>query len=306
MADVSPPALPLALPDVDAPPMPAFAPRGIVQDGVPLPDFVIDSQRGYPDVRSFRRKFGLLLPATNTSMEYDLWEIIFRNSQATLHGVGLHTTPILTPRPTLQTHADLLAYREQIVTGTRTAAETARLAKPHAIILGMSMEHILPGLAPIRESLDGVRDQHGIPWATWHDAISPALQHFQARRIGLLTPFDAVGNTNAAKLFTDLGFEVVTTFGFACADALHIAHVPDWAKERAILERLAPRGHRLDAIVQCGTNFSIVRVAERLEPQIGIPILGINPVTFWHALRLTGITGPILGGTRLLREATGD
>src|SRR3712207_1610257 len=96
-------------------------------------------------------------------------------------------------------------------------------------------------------------------------------------------------------MFEELGFEVVSTVGFSCANALHIAHVPDWAKERAILELLATSSNRLDAVVQCGTNMSMSQVAERLEPVIGIPILGINAVTFWYALRENGIDAPLEG-----------
>lgn len=54
--------------------------------------------------------------------------------------------------------------------------------------------------------------------------------------------------------------------------------------------------------MQCGTNLSLLDVAERLEPQIGIPILGINATTFWYALRENGFDTPLLQSTRLLRE----
>lgn len=101
-------------------------------------------------------------------------------------------------------------------------------------------------------------------------------------------------------MFEDLGYEVVSSFGFACATAVDIAHVPDWAKAQAILELRA--NNALDAVVQCGTNMSLIDVTEELEPVIGIPILGINAVTFWYALRENGFAGPFAGGGRLLRE----
>jgi maleate isomerase len=142
----------------------------------------------------------------------------------------------------------------------------------------------------------------GTAWATWHDAAPAALHRFGARRIGLLSPFDRVGNENASRMFEDLGFEVVSSVGFACSDALHIAHIPDAAKERAIRERLATRTNRIDAIVQCGTNMSLIDVTERLEPELGIPVLGINAVTLWYALRENGLAAPLVGGGRLLRE----
>ena len=46
------------------------------------------------------------------------------------------------------------------------------------------------------------------------------------------------------------------------------------------MELLATTDNKLDAIVQCGTNMSLIDVSERLEPVLGIPILGINAVTF--------------------------
>ena len=90
--------------------------------------------------------------------------------------------------------------------------------------------------------------------------------------------------------------------GFSCAHALHIAHVPNWAKEKAILELLANDRNNLDAVVQCGTNMSLIDVSEKLEPILGIPILGINAVTFWYALRENGFAMSLVSSGRLLRE----
>jgi len=142
----------------------------------------------------------------------------------------------------------------------------------------------------------------GLAWATWHDAIQSALNKYGAKRIGILTPFDKKGNEFATRMFQDLGFEVVSSVGFSCANALHIAHVPDWAKEKAMVELLANDENGLDAVVQCGTNMSLMDTAEKLEPVIGLPILGINAVTFSYALRENGFEGSLAGAGRLMRE----
>ncbi|MBN9159438.1 MAG: hypothetical protein BGO98_19680 [Myxococcales bacterium 68-20] len=293
----------LRIPDVNAAPMPAIAPPGVIHDGKAIGSFGIDPARGYPDVRSSRRKFGLLVPATNTSMEHELWSIIFGNQGThALDGVGLHTSNVSTPRPQLDTESDLLAYKRQFVGGLKAAVEQALLAQPQYLIMGMSLEHIIRGIDEIRAVMADAESWSGVSWATWHDAAPAALNKFGAKRIGLLTPFDRVGNENAAQMFRDLGFDVVASLGFACANAVHIAHVPDSAKEQAIVEVLATRENRLDAIVQCGTNMSLAQVSERLEPVVGIPILGINAVTFWYALRENGFDGSLRGAGRLLRE----
>ncbi len=294
----------IILPDVNAPPMPSVAPPGVVQDGKKVEGFgEIGNGHGYPDVRSFRRKFGLLIPATNTSMEHELWSVVFNNlGPDGLDGVGIHTTNVQTPTPKLETEEDLLEYKRQFLGGLDSAIDQALLAEPEYLIMGMSLEHIIAGIDGIRASMAEVEARAKLSWATWHDAISAALQKFKAKRIGLISPFDKLGNENAAHMFEDLGFEVVSSVGFSCANALHIAHVPDWAKEKAILELLATEQNDIDAVVQCGTNMSMINVSEKLEPMIGMPILGINAVTFWYALRETGFTSPLVGAGRLLRE----
>lgn len=294
----------ITIPNVNIPPMPALAHPGVILNGKKADHFgEIDSSQGYPDVRSFQRKFGLLVPVTNTSMEHELWSIIFKNQDSgKLAGVGLHTSIVLTPRPILATAADLLEYRQQFLNGLKSAIDTALMAQPQYLIMGMSLEHIISGIEEIRSPMTDIEMYSGLSWATWHDAAPAALKKFGAKRIGLLTPFDKQGNENAARMFEDLGYTVVSSVGFSCAHALYIAHIPDWAKEKAIMELLATANNNLDAIVQCGTNMSLINVCEKLEPIIGIPILGVNAVTFWYALRENGFTGILAGGGKLLRD----
>jgi maleate isomerase len=290
------------MPDVNAPPMPALAASGIIFNGETAVGFGgIHSNTRYPDVRSFRRKFGLIIPATNTSMEHELWSIIFANpGPRGLRGVGLHTANVVTPSPQLATEQDLMDYQKQFLSGLKAAVEVAALARPEYMIMGMSLEHVVGGLEAIRSPMAAIATSSGLGWASSHEAMPAALRKFGSRRIGLLTPFDKRGNEFATRMFEELGFTVVASVGFSCANALHIAHIPDWAKEKAILELLATGGNKLDAIVQCGTNMSLLDVTEKLEPVIGIPILGVNAVLFWYALRENGFDAPLVGGGRLM------
>jgi maleate isomerase len=48
--------------------------------------------------------------------------------------------------------------------------------------------------------------------------------------------------------------------------------------------------------------MSMTAVTEELEPQLGIPILGINATLLWYALRENGFNTPVLHAGRLLRE----
>ena len=296
---------PVRIPAVDTPPMPQLTDDGVIHDGESIAWFggIGTDSRGYPDARSFARRFGLLVPATNTAMEHDLWSIIFQNQQpGGLRGVGLHTTVVRTPRPQVGTPEGLERFKAAFLGGLEDATRTALLAAPQYMIMGLSLEHILSGIDPIREQMRVVEGYCDLNWATWHDAIAAAFERLGVSRIGILTAWESQGNASAVRMFEDLGVEVVTSVGFSCANVQHIAHVPGWAKEKAALELLATPANRLDAIVQCGTNMSMLDVTERLEPVIGIPVLSINAVTFWYALRENGFLDPLAGGGVLLRE----
>lgn len=287
------------IPNVNKPPMPSLAHPGVIVDGHEAEKFgEINSSSGYPDVKSFKRKFGLLIPATNTSMEYELWSILFSSSE--LSGIGLHTANVHTPNPSLKTKDDLINYKNNFIKGLKGAVDEVLLAQPEYLIMGMSLEHIIEGIEEINSPMTDLESYSGLSWSTWHQAIPIALKLYNAKRIGLITPFDKTGNHNATRMFEDLGFNVVSSVGFSCANALHIAHIPNWAKEKAILEYLADK--KIDAIVQCGTNMSMIDVTEKLESQIKIPILGINSVLLWYALRENGFDVRINNIGRIFRE----
>ena len=95
--------------------------------------------------------------------------------------------------------------------------------------------------------------------------------------------------------------EAAQRFAIPGYDWVH-RHVADVARNKQAAREDALLQARLDAVVQCGTNMSMTAVAERLEPKIGIPILGINATLLWHALRETGITERAEHAGRLLRE----
>jgi hypothetical protein len=48
--------------------------------------------------------------------------------------------------------------------------------------------------------------------------------------------------------------------------------------------------------------MSLMDLGEKLEPVVKIPILGINAVLFWYALRKNRFEGPLAGAGRLMKE----
>lgn len=256
-----------------------------------------------PNMLNHKLQLGLFVPSTNTSMETELWSILKgsqKNAMLT-DGIGIHNVNILTAKPKVGSTADVKAYRDQFLAGMRDALLTMKHVVCHHYIMGMSMEHIMSTYADVKKPMeDFEKDCDGIGLAAWHNAATAALHKFGARKIALLTPFDKSGQQSAVNVFTEMGFDVVRDFGFACATTLDIGHVPHQAKVKAITEVLD--GENVDAIVQCGTNFSLLPVICEVEAKIGKPVLGINQTLLWYALREAGFEEKLENAGRLFAE----
>jgi len=84
-----------------------------------------------------------------------------------------------------------------------------------------------------------------------------------------------------------------------CATATSIADV----QPATLVDELKQLdGDDIDAIVQCGTNLSMVGVADQAEQWLGKPVLAINAICLWHALRTLGINDQFVGHGMMLRE----
>jgi maleate isomerase len=290
----------------------------------------------YPDFGSSALKLGLFVPSTNTAMEQELWTILKKGSRANvqgstaLNGVGIHTVNVVTPKPQVGTKAEVEQYKSAFLGGLQSSLRTVLMAEPQYLIMGMSMEHIIDNMEEMQEPMQQIVDNipgGAMGMSTWHLAIKGALDTMfpnngKPLRVGLLTPFDESGNENAIKMFENeeffgRGMQVTRSYIFQCATTLDIAHVSDSAKEMAV--HMLAYGHPpdsnqdqqqrgvneaagVDVIVQCGTNFDMNRVAEKMEPIVGVPVLGINTVLLWHSLRENGIDAKIDGASRIFRE----
>ncbi len=86
-----------------------------------------------------------------------------------------------------------------------------------------------------------------------------------------------------------------------CKSWTGIAEVPPEVLREKLIT-LNGNGKDTDALIQVGTNLSMVRLAAAAEMWIGKPVIAINTATYWHALRANGIMDKIAGLGRLLEE----
>ena len=101
------------------------------------------------------------------------------------------------------------------------------------------------------------------------------------------------------KYFQDCGLQVVRYKDLCCPRATAIAEVTPGAL-RPVLQEL--NGPDVDAIVQCGTNLSMIRLAADAEGWLDKPVIAINTATLWHAYRVNGLLDHVYGFGSLLSQ----
>ena len=245
------------------------------------------------DVLGYRRKFGVLGPSTNTIVQPDFDDL-------RPHGVTNHYSRIFTPNSKAISNESFLAGTTIIAAGVMDAVRSVMTAEPDYLVMGMSAVTFYGGVKGADEFRRKVETESGVGISIGSHACTAALRAYgNVQRIAFLSPYFPAANTEVRRYFEESGFRVQRDHCLQCPSWTAIAQVPE-SHLRQVLRQLD--GDDVDAIVQVGTNLSMVRLAAAAELWLGKPVIAINTATYWHALRANGIKDQRGGFGRLLAE----
>lgn len=248
------------------------------------------------DYLGWRQKFGVTTPSTNAVVqpEYDA----MRPPGVTNHLARMHISNIETIDD-----ASFARSIEMIDAGLDGAVERVMTCDPGHLILGISALAVWGGsLASCADLTRRMQLLAGRPIGTTHavDAVLRALELYDAgRRIAIMTPYYPVIEERMAAIFGEAGYQIMRFHHMRGASPLQYTHVTD----RDMIEGLRQTdGQDVDVIVQFGANLPMARLAGEAERWLGKPVISINVVTYWAALRAVGIDDRIYGFTQLLSK----
>ncbi len=245
------------------------------------------------DILGHRAVFGVIGPSTNTVVQPDM-EAMRPN------GVTNHYSRIFVTDPDALTDEDFLAGTTLISAGTLDAARAVMTCKPDYLVMGMSAVTFYGGVAGGETFKKQIEDVAGIPISIGSASLVAALHAYGGiKRVSFVSPYFPVANAEVRRYLNESGFEVVRDTCLQCRNWTDIAKVPE-ARLSEVLTDLD--GDDVDALIQVGTNLSMVGLATRTEAALGKPVISINAATYWHALRTYGIPDKIPGFGRLLEE----
>jgi len=245
------------------------------------------------DALGWRKVFAVLGPSTNTIVQPDM-------EAMRPAGVTNHYRDIYVEDPVALSDEAFMAGAQKISDGMKEALRTALTCRPDYLVLGVSAISFNGGLSGAERFVGEVRDITGLNISVGSLSTAAALQTYGGiRRISFLSPYYPTANAHVRRFFEDCGYEVVKDVALRCTSWTNIARVEE-ARLRETLAQLD--GADIDAIVQVGTNLSMVRLAAQAEVFLNKPVIAINAATYWHALRACGIPDQMSGLGRLLEK----
>jgi maleate isomerase len=241
---------------------------------------------GLRDALGHRAKIGILVPATNTIVEPEL---------AGMQPPGV-TNHVSRMGPLKRDMADLDRYRRVLGNSLdmEQAIDVLAACEPDIVVHGHSLDSFALGLEKARNMQQRMEIAFGgAPVVIPSLALLTALAAIGSpRSLGILTPYMQPGDEVCSTFFTANGYRVAAIKGLRHPSALHIATATSDQLDRAIDEINVADA---ECIVKVGTNSAIARLVPGIERRIGKPVLAVNTVIYWAALRQLGIMDPLAG-----------
>jgi maleate isomerase len=164
--------------------------------------------------------------------------------------------------------------------------------QPTHVIMGVALEAFWGGVAAADELQRELAERAGVGVSMGSTATVAALRRLGARSIAVLTPHQPRGDEQVRRYFEEAGFALPRLIGLKCPSPIQIAHTT----EQQVIDALrALDGDDVDALVQVGTNLAAVEICAEAERWLGKPVLAINAITYWDALRRSGIEDQVQG-----------
>jgi maleate isomerase len=230
-------------------------------------------------------RFGLLTPSSNSIQEPEFSAVL---------------------PPTVSLHTGRLGFRnidpetmlrcvEELETESRKLAD----CEVGVIVFAATAPTVAKGKGYDRELIKRMEDASGKPASTAATAYVEALTRLGIEKVAIGAPWSKTMDGPMVGFMQANGFDVVNSEVEGHVAAAALARVdPQAAYE---LGRRVDRP-QAQAIMLPGGNWASITVVERLESELGKPVLANNAVSIWAGLRLLRHHGGIPGHGMLLRD----
>ncbi|MCY3769955.1 MAG: Asp/Glu racemase [Gammaproteobacteria bacterium] len=222
-----------------------------------------------------RASIGLIVLATDYTIEYE-WRRIFH----AVNGVAVYHSRI--PNDDEITPDNLRAMAPRITDSTSLITPDTPL---DVVAYGCTSASMAIGEETVFEQIR--KAEPGAKCTTPITAALEAFKAFNAKRIGVLTPYPADVNRIVAGYMAGKGIDVPVFGSFNEDLDTRVSRISPASIENGVRE--LARQACVDAIFVSCTSVRLVDACKEMEGQLGIPLTSSNHAMAWHAMRLAGI-----------------
>jgi hypothetical protein len=161
------------------------------------------------------------------------------------------------------------------------------------ILTAAPTEVLNPGL------FEALKATLAVPFTTALHACVTALRVCSARRVLLLTPFDQRLNQLIREHLDQRGVDAVAPHPF---EDLAVPKRMDPDEVFELTKKSLRATDPVDAIYFQGAVLDPIKALEKIERELGMMVIASNPAMLWYVLSKLGLSYPMSGYGRLMRE----
>lgn len=229
----------------------------------------------------WRGRVGLISPSTNTTLEPEFWRMA-------PEGISIHVARV----HQAGRQGDPASYR-RMADGIANASMLLATAEVDVVAFGCtSCTYFVPP-AEIHATM---ASQLACPGVLTAEAVVEALRAIDVSRVALVGPRTELVMRKEVEFLAANGFDAVSLgflgLGATEEERRYIGRVPPEALYRLVMD--ADRAEAQAVFVSC-TQMPTLAMIDRLEAELGKPVITSNQATFWNCLREIGFRAPIAG-----------
>ncbi len=228
-----------------------------------------------------KKRLGLLVPAENTTMEEEF-------AQWTPDSVVVHTMRMYCPPEGWSSLAEVLKVMNEHL---EESARLLALASPEVIAYGCTSGSFLKGLGWEQELIRRIKQASGgIPTVVTARAVLDAFRFLGVKKIAACSPYSSDINRCLLEFLSSAGLEVVSFLSEEGRLEPEVAYRLGKAIDRPEAEAI---------FISC-TAFPTAPIIDRLERELGKPVVTSNQATLWACLQQFSLKEPLAAGGLLL------
>lgn len=229
-------------------------------------------------------RLGLVLPSVNTVIEP--W---YNNMRP--EGVAFHVTRMLLKETTpeslrLMSHDMGRATAELKSCGVHVIGDCCTAL---SIVNGPAYDEVVEELFA----------EHGLAGTTATQAVVGAFRAMGIRRVTVVSPYPPDIDDMEIAFLSHFGIETVSHSSFGIRDGFDLAKPDPDAIYEKVRETVAAG---IDGVFLTCLNFRGHPIIQRVEDELGLPVVTSTQAMLWRMLRLAGVDETFEGFGALLRE----